>query len=188
MMKYNYIQVSKLVSYILRHRPDKFSLALDDHGFLFCEDLIDVLQKRFPVFDANDLGTLIEHDKKGRFQMRGDKIRAAYGHSIEVLPVSTEVTPPSNLYHGTSQEVIEKIKTKGICSMNRQFVHLSVSQDDAKQVALRRTDNPIILEILALEAHQQGRVFYQESHIFLTAHVPLDFIVFPRCNILSPHI
>jgi putative RNA 2'-phosphotransferase len=179
MMKHNYTKVSKLVSYILRHRPDKFSLSLDDHGFLLCEELIQVLQKRFPGFNTHDLEVLLHHDEKGRFQIQGDKIRAAYGHSVDVVPVSEKVTPPARLFHGTTPEVIEKIKLKGICSMNRQFVHLSINPDDARQVALRRTGHPIILEISALEASQHGHIFYQAGNIFLTAHVPLDFLIFP---------
>ena len=42
--------------------------------------------------------------------------------------------------------------------MKRQYVHLSVKQEDAYEVGLRRDKNPVILKISALKAHNQGKV------------------------------
>jgi len=61
--------------------------------------------------------------------------------------------------------------------MGRQYVHLSLDIKTAYQVGLRRTKNPTILQISALEAYKTGINFYQEKDgIWLSDSIPPQFI------------
>jgi putative RNA 2'-phosphotransferase len=53
--------------------------------------------------------------------------------------------------------------------------------ETARQVALRRTPHPVILQIAALQAHQQGIKFYLGNDmIWLADHIPPQFILFEQ--------
>ena len=170
------IKLSKFLSYILRHDPAKYDLELDEDGSVDLESVLGVLTNRFKNFKKEDLLRLIERDPKGRFEITSGRIRATYGHSIEVRPGSKSVTPPETLYHGTSGESMERILTEGLRPMDRQFVHLSVTKDDAYAVGLRHADKPVILMIMAKKAHSDGIEFFKGGNLFLVKEVPAVYI------------
>jgi putative RNA 2'-phosphotransferase len=170
------VKLSKFLSYILRHDPDKYDLELDKNGYTDLGTVLGVLTNRFKNFKKEDLLRLVERDPKGRFEITSGRIRATYGHSIEVQPGPKSVTPPETLYHGTSSESMERILTEGLRPMDRQFVHLSVTRDDAYAVGSRHTDKPVILMIMAKKAHSGGIEFFKGGNLFLVKEVPAEYI------------
>ena len=174
---HNYrIKLSKFLSYILRHNPDKYGLKLDKSGEANLEEVLVILKERFKDFKKEDLLRLVERDPKGRFDISKGKIRATYGHSIDVSPKSKSVTPPEVLYHGTSEESMERILTGGLKPMDRQYVHLSLDEKDAYAVGLRHSEKPVILKIMARKAFLSGIEFYREGNLFLVKSVPVEYI------------
>ncbi|MGB3057577.1 MAG: RNA 2'-phosphotransferase [Candidatus Omnitrophota bacterium] len=170
------IRLSKFLSYILRHDPGKYGLELDGNGFADLEKVLAVLKGRFKKFQEEELFTLVEKDPKGRFEISRKKIRAAYGHSVEVRPVSGNVEPPEFLYHGTSGDSMDNILAGGLRSMDRQFVHLSMNEKDAYAVGLRHDSEPVILKIMAGQAFADGIEFYKEGNLFLVKEVPTKYM------------
>ncbi len=62
--------------------------------------------------------------------------------------------------------------------MRRQYVHLSVDEATALEVARRKAGRPVILTIQAAEAHAAGVRFYQgNDKVWLADSVPAEFIV-----------
>lgn len=177
MSKKNKKYISKFIAYILRHNPGKFGLEPDLFGYVDIYSLISVVQKKYPKFNRESLQELVRGDKKGRYQIKENKIRARYGHSIDVKPEQAPVRPPEHLYHGTSPQAAEKILQSGLKSMNRQYVHLSINREDAKNVGRRHCKRPLILKILALKAHQAGYNFIREKNTFLVKKVPSQYII-----------
>ena len=171
------VRVSKFLSYVLRHDPFKYDLRPDERGFVLVTEILKVLECRFKHFVSEELQDVIENDPKGRFEIKDKKIRATYGHSIKVLPASEEVAPPEVLFHGTSQEDAEKILADGLKPMDRQFVHLSLNEDDAYAVGSRHTTDPVILHIMAGEASRDGIKFYRETNVFLAEYIPSNYII-----------
>ena len=170
------IRLSKFLSYILRHDSEKYGLKLDEYGNADLEEVQDVLKKRFREFKKEDLSRLVDRDPKGRFEISGEKIRATYGHSIRVKPKSKNIAPPEILYHGTSAESAKNILSNGLKSMDRQFVHLSLNEEDAHMVGSRHTDNPVILKILAAKAYADGIEFFKEGCLYLVKSLPAEYI------------
>lgn len=170
------VRLSKFLSYILRHNPDKYELKLDKNGYAELENIIDILKKRFKSFLKDDLFFLVDNDPKGRFEIIGNKIRARYGHSVEVYPKSESIIPPEILYHGTSKESLGKILNEGLKPMARQFVHLSLNEKDAHAVGLRHTKNPFIIRIMAKKAASDGIKFFKEAKLFLAKSIPKEYI------------
>jgi putative RNA 2'-phosphotransferase len=176
------IRLSKTISHALRHKPGDYGLVLDAEGWVAVDDLLAALRRRLgsrhPI-DLAQIETIMTESEKQRFEIRGGKIRAFYGHSTATKIEREAVAPPAILYHGTTQEAAQAILREGLRSMKRQYVHLSTDEKTARAVGLRRTGRPIILRIAALEAHRQGIKFYLGNEdIWMADPVPPAFISF----------
>ncbi len=172
--------ISKLMSLILRHKPEHIGAKLDENGWLTTEELITGINKKGMSLDLELLKTIVEENDKQRFVLSDDnsKIRANQGHSIEVNLEMEVKTPPEFLYHGTVQKFIQNIKEQGLLKMNRQHVHLSADRETAIKVGQRR-GKPIILSVRAGDLYRDGMSFYQSKNgVWLTDHVPSTFIEF----------
>ncbi len=173
----NTIKLSKFLSFILRHHPEKFELKLDKKGFVAIDKLVNVIRQKFPNVTKETILQLVNSQEKKRFEIVNDKIRAIYGHSIKVDLGLPETEPPEFLYHGTSRKVVKQILTTGLKPMSRQYVHLSSTNEDAYKVGLRHDKNPVILKIRAKDAYKEGIKFYKTlDNIFLTKEIPPKFI------------
>ena len=159
-MKYE--ELSKEVSYALRHAPWEYELEMDEEGWVSIEQLLNALntEGKFGNITRNDLAVMIDKSEKKRHEIKAGKIRALYGHSIPMHIVKDKKIPPDKLYHGTARRFIESIKKNGLLPMSRQYVHLSADIDTAKKVGLRRDKSPCILEIDSKRAYEDGVVFY----------------------------
>jgi len=99
-------------------------------------------------------------DEKGRYEIKGNKIRARYGHSVDVDLDYDENTLPE-LYYGASREEVDILLEKGIRPVKQRYVHLSTSVDKAREVAKIHTEDPVLLVINAEEARTTGLYCYQ---------------------------
>lgn len=178
----NLEKLSKFLALILRHEPQKFGLALDDEGFTDADDVLLAVQIRYGAhYTWEDIETVVAGDKYGkkRYEIRDDKIRAMYGHSIHN---GTEIQyppaiPPEYLYHGTSRVILPLIQENGLARQQRQYVHLTTSLDIARRVAQRHSKNTVILRIRAQEASTSGHIFYHpEVEHYLVKAIPPEFI------------
>ena len=110
------------------------------------------------------------------FSADGQCLRANQGHSIAIDLNLPPVEPPETLYHGTAVQFLDSIRTHGLQSGKRQYVHLSRLESTALQVG-QRHGKAIVLRIRAQEMANQGYHFFcAENGVWLTAAVPPQFI------------
>lgn len=177
----DYIKLSKEISYILRHHPEEYDLKLDQDGYVFMSDLINSINSKnhyHKAIDINDINKVLEISDKKRLEINNDMIRALYGHSVDTIIKKDEITPPEFLFHGTTHNAIDKIMTQGLLPMKRQYVHLSIDEDTAKNVGKRRDNNPIVLLIHSKNAYNDGIKFYiGNDKIWLSDHIPPKYII-----------
>lgn len=164
-------KVSKFLSYILRHNPSTLEIELGKDGWIKISDIT-----RKTDITINEIIEVIKKDKKGRFSISGNKIRANYGHSINIDINYTPEIPPDILFHGTSKNSVEKILEDGIKSMRRNFVHLANKKIIAFQNGSRHGKS-VILHIDAQKMSKDGFEIYKASNIiWLTKYVPPEYI------------
>lgn len=169
--------ISKTLSYILRHKPEKFNIILDENGYAPVDDILKGLD-----IDLSILEEIVSTDSKGRFSFNYDntKIRANQGHSVMSIPYKKGV-PPTILYHGTKKENLNNIKKKGLLPMNRSHVHLSSDIDTATNVASRRKGDSIILEIDTKQMVNDNITFYlSDNDIWLTDEIKPKYIIWRK--------
>jgi putative RNA 2'-phosphotransferase len=153
-------EVSKYVSYLLRHNPE--NLKMDRHGFVDLDNLLEKLKERFQIDKEFTLEMVVKSDRR-RFEIVGNRIRALYGHTIPVKLELEEEKVAKVFYHGTTPDAAFKILKVSLKPMKRRWVHLSPTMEIATEVGLRRTKNPVILEIDAKAARKNGLKFYKAT-------------------------
>jgi putative RNA 2'-phosphotransferase len=168
---------SKFISLILRHSPTKFGIVLDEEGFCPISDLIMVFQNHssFQWVRREDIQQIVDECPKQRFEIVNDKIRARYGHSfLKIAYIPKQ--PPRSLLHGTHQAAIPFILKQGILKMNRQYVHLSESEEFARLSGQRR-GKLVILKVNTELAQQDGiQFYYAGNEVWLRDDIPLNCI------------
>ncbi len=177
------VRLSKTIAKALRHSPWLFELEIDQEGWTPIEHLLAALgreRREWRNLAEVDLAELIAQSEKKRYEIRGGKIRAYYGHSLPGKLLKTPAEPPEILYHGTTVEVLDAIRQSGLKPMRRQYVHLSMDRETATLVARRKRGEIVILEIRAREAHRSGVRFYLGNEmVWLADAIPPAHIVIP---------
>lgn len=173
-------EVSKFLSFVLRHQPQEIGLSLDPEGWADIDALILAANKSGQTFDKATLMQVVETSDKKRFSISEDglRIRAAQGHSTETVSIDyPEKTPPEFLYHGTATRFLDAILKEGLKPGSRHHVHLSESVDTATAVG-QRYGKPVVLKIEALRMHQQGFKFFQaDNGVWLSTNIAPAFII-----------
>ncbi|MGD0818571.1 MAG: RNA 2'-phosphotransferase [Methanomassiliicoccales archaeon] len=171
-------QIGRTMAGVLRHFPEKFGLEMDEQGFINLREFVNALKnqsKRYHWLRPHHIIAIIETDPKGRYQISNDMIRATYGHSIELdLRLPTENIPDS-LYYPTTPEEADILLETGLKPSDRKMVHLSKTYNDALSAGKVRTGEPIILEIDAKRAVEEGIVIGQAGRtVFLAPEIPSE--------------
>jgi putative RNA 2'-phosphotransferase len=172
-------EISKFLSYVLRHEPQSIGLQLDMEGWAEIDFLIAGAAKEGRVLDRELILAVVSRSDKKRFAISNDAqyIRAVQGHSTESVNLQyIEKEPPEFLYHGTATRFLESIQKKGLIAGSRHHVHLSQDMATAASVG-QRYGKPVVLKIEALQMYQQSFKFFQaENGVWLTSQVPIFFI------------
>ena len=178
------LDLSRFLSYLLRHQPQKLNLQMDKNGYVSVNELIEKInntEKYKNELTIERLEQIVANDNKKRYSFNEDKskIRAVQGHSFHVDVAKVSI-PPITLYHGTSQEAYDIIKKKGLMKMTRDFVHLSKDIETAENVGMRYAKNKNKLIVLLVDTKKMladGYKFYvAENGVWLTDHVPPKYI------------
>lgn len=173
----SYVKLSKFMAYLLRHDRNQYQLSMDRNGFVRIEDLLAILRTRWPWADELHVREVVERSEKRRYLIVGDRIRANYGHSILVDVELPAVRPPEFLYHGTTSTAVEKILREGLRPMDRNYVHLSGTREEAVDVGKRRQKRPVVLNICARKAWEDGVEFRRSHTVYLVKRLEPEYLV-----------
>jgi len=179
-LKKELTDISKTISYALRHKPEEFGLELDVEGWADTLVLVNAMQGRGQNVTLADVIFITENNSKKRFELSADnaRIRALQGHTAEEVkrdfPAAKPIGP---LFHGTPTENLPSIWEQGLKRMARHHVHLSATMSAAHIVGRRYNAPYTILRVDALEMVQDGFQFYlSENGVWLIDHVPSEYI------------
>lgn len=168
------VKRSKFLSMVLRHKPEKANLKLDEAGWTNVKTLI-----ANTAFDMPALEEVVATNSKKRFEFNDDKtkIRARQGHSYNVKLGYEPQDPPECLYHGTATRFLDSIMKEGLKPMKRHHVHLSGDTDTASQVG-KRHGKLIILKVATkrMADEMKAKFYLTENKVWLTDIVPPEYL------------
>ena len=177
-MQTSLVNISKFMSFALRHQPESVGLTPDAGGWITVDDLIAAAQKQGIPLDRAVLETIVAQNDKQRFAFSDDglRIRANQGHSFPVDLGLAPLIPPELLYHGTASRFLPSIREQGLRPGSRQQVHLSSDEVTATAVG-QRHGKPVVL---AGRMFHDGFLFYRSANgVWLTDAVPAAYLRFP---------
>jgi putative RNA 2'-phosphotransferase len=172
----NLVALSRTVSHALRHDPGAYGVTLDAEGWVDVDQLLAAIgrkKKHLTGATEQQLRDILATSAKTRFELRGGRVRARYGHSIEGRIEHQRVDePPAILFHGTARRNVSSIRERGLLPSGRQYVHLSGDRALAVQVG-RRHGEPIVFVVDTAAARQQGiQFFIVDDDVYLAETIP----------------
>ena len=172
------VRISRYISMILRHHPEKAGVSLDEHGWADVDALIAGVSKVHPL-TRELLEEIVRTDDKQRYSFSedGTRIRANQGHSVHVDVELARKEPPEYLFHGTGQKYTAFIDRQGLLPRGRLYVHLSRDRETAISVG-RRHGSPIVYRIDSQRMYLDGISFYRsENDVWLVKYVPFEYMI-----------
>ena len=172
--------LGRVMTGVLRHFPEKYTLTMDPHGWIALPALTQAISGRHRGYHwlrPHHLVAIAESDPKGRYEVREDRIRATYGHTVEVdLDLPTEDIPDELFFPVTPDEASIVLEV-GLKPSDRRKVHLSKTAEDARAAGSVRHPEPVILAIDTRAARDDGLVIMKAAKtVYLADQVPPKFL------------
>lgn len=170
------------MSLVLRHKPETIGITLSESGWVDVDEFLQQINASEKSLSREELELVVRDNDKQRFQFSDDglQIRASQGHSVDVDLGHKAAVPPELLHHGTPTQFVSSIKREGLTKQKRHHVHLHADADLATSVGQRR-GKPVLLRIEAKRMSDAGYDFFvTHNDVWLTDHVPPEFIHFPE--------
>ena len=172
--------LGRVLTGILRHFPDRYGLEMDPHGWVSLPQIVRAISQKHPAYHwlrVAHLVAIVETDAKGRYEVRDERVRATYGHTLEVdLDLPTE-NIPDHLYFPVTPEEATIVLEVGLKPSDRKRVHLSKTAEDARAAGSVRTPDPVILEVDTQKARSGGLVIMRAGKtVYLVDQVPAEYL------------
>ena len=177
----NEVSLSKFLSLVLRHEPQRIGLVFDDAGWISVDELLRACVTHGTAISLADLERIVATSDKKRFAFNpaATHIRANQGHSVAVDLRYEARIPPPQLFHGTATRFLDSIRVQGLTKQGRHHVHLSADSVTATSVG-QRHGKPAVLNVRAGEMHRDGHVFFlSDNGVWLVDYVPSSYLEFP---------
>jgi RNA:NAD 2'-phosphotransferase (TPT1/KptA family)/inhibitor of KinA sporulation pathway (predicted exonuclease) len=173
--------LSKTLSYYLRHGAVERNLPIDKEGFVSVAVILSL--KEFREVDVDFIKNMVKEDEKKRYQLRTDPsgkllIRAAQGHSIMSLDhelmmeliVDPILYKNTNIVHGTVSQFLGPIMAEGLKTMARNHVHFAMGYPGHNQVisGARKDCNVFIEMDLELAMKNGIKILRSSNDVILT--------------------
>jgi putative RNA 2'-phosphotransferase len=172
------VRISKFLSLVLRHRPEKIGLTLDEAGWTPVAGLLEACNRHGFPLSLTELQAVVANNNKARFSFSADGrlIRADQGHSIPVNLGYEPVEPPEYLFHSTAVRFLSAIQAQGLVKGRRHHVHLSLDVATACQVGGRH-GRVVVLKVHTGAMHRDGYAFcLSENGVWLVEAVPPQYL------------
>lgn len=179
------IQLSKQLSYILRHGAEKESLKLDANGFIDISILLAHPTFARKHYTFEDVKRVVESNDKKRFTIvtceKSGKLRikANQGHSLASVSSSSlyEFRKPDELplvVHGTYFRHLSSIRMNGLKRMNRNHIHFCYTDkiEPNSTISGFRQSAEVLIYINVPRAMADGIKFYRsENNVILSSGI-----------------
>ncbi len=173
--------MGRKLALVLRHAPEKFNLEMDINGWIDVRDIIKQFQnsdkRRHHWLRPHHLRAISETDPKGRYEVRGNMMRATYAHTVEIeldLPTSDI---PDSLYYPCDPEEAGNLLEIGIKPVGRAHVHLSANMRTAAEAGRVHRADPAIIEIDTARMVATGETIWHAGvTVYLTENVSGDYL------------
>jgi putative RNA 2'-phosphotransferase len=181
--KKNLIKVEnlgRLMAYILGHKPYEFCLVPDTEGFVPYKELLRAIHEEpgWGYVKQGDINEVLLGKSRLLFQTRENQIRAIdrqWGLDFECPTQSV----PKIIFIGIRRRAHPVVMEKGLRKIDETYYVLSPDRKIAERIGKRRDPQPVLLEIMAGLAQEEGVLFYPFGNLLLAVEIPARYMAGP---------
>ncbi len=158
--------------YILGHSPHEYGLAPDSQGFVTFKELIWALHEEqgWSYVSQATINELLMSDERHNFETSENSIRAVSRHWDLNLYLPADHVP-SLLYIPIRRKAHYTVMDKGLSGRDNNLCVLTADKTMAERIGKRKDQKPVIIEVMAGRAKDEGVNFYPFGDLFLTQEI-----------------
>lgn len=152
-------KLHKIMLAMLARQPDLYGLLPDKGGWIKIKELHGALaqEPEFPHVTMASLMQFFNIFGRGTFETNGQHVRIK---NYDELPLPETADPPEILYLPVRPKAYERAATDGfIPPQGKEWIILATTRELAVKIGKRRDNEPIISEVMALDAEKDGAAF-----------------------------
>ena len=157
--------IGKTLSYLLRHGLEKENI-IHTNGFVLIDDIISWLHNRNMNITYEDIVTIVNNDKKQRYLIEGNNMRANQGHSFEAnieYDIVTDIHDVYPIVHATYKEHIANIMMDGLKLMSRTHIHFASIKTNDFNLLRKDTDTYCVLN-----KNYSEKMYLSKNNVYLS--------------------
>jgi len=179
------VQISKNLSYLLRHGALKEGLSIDKAGFVPLNQILQLRFYRSRKITAEKIQHISDTNSKKRYEIKTEMdqngnptlyIRATQGHSLklveddDLLVKIKEASEAPICVHGTYVQPWQFIQTQGLKTMSRNHVHFAIGYPgETGLISGMRQSCTIYIELDVEKALKDGmELFLSRNNVILS--------------------
>ena len=172
--------LSRLICYILEHKPYEFGLLPDSEGFVKYRDLLQAIHEEqgWGYVKEGNINEVLLGTDGSLFQTADDRIRSKARRWKLNLDVPCR-SVPKILFTGIRRRAHPVIMEKGLIRTEGIIYLFSPDRRMAERLGKRRDNEPVILEITADSAIKKGALIYAFGDLFIAFELSPEYIAGP---------
>lgn len=169
--------LTRLLSYILGHRPDEFGLAPEPEGFISYKELLWAVHEEsgWGYVKEADIREVLMGEGRTLFDYDESRIRAV--DRRWVIETAFGENLPKILYTAVRKRAHGHAMEKGLVS--ERYLVLSPDPEFALKIGRRKDPEAVALEILTSMALERGGSFLFLGDVYLSKEIPAGCITGP---------
>ncbi len=166
--------------YILGHNPHEFGIVPDPEGFVTIKDLVRVMHEEpdMPHASEGSINEVLMSEERALFESDGKNIRALSRHWVLDTTLPATDLPPI-LFTPVRRRAHVSVIENGLIKREDHFNILTPEIEMAERIGKRKDQKPVIIEVMALRAVQDGVHISMFGGLYLADEIPERFIAGP---------
>ena len=166
--------------YILGHSPHEYGIVPDNQGFIPFKELLWVLHEEsgWSYVNQGAINELLMSDERHHFETNENSIRAV-SRKWELNFNLHADHVPALLYTPVRRKAHYTVIDKGLINRDNNHFVLTTDKEMAERIGRRKDQKPVIVEVMAGRASDEGTLFYPFGGLFLTQEILPRYIAGP---------
>jgi len=172
--------LSRMLVYVLGHRPDEFGLVPDIEGFIPYKDLLQAIHEEegWRYVRRSHINEVLLGRDRSLFESEDERIRSAEQRWELDLHTPARFLPKI-LFTAVRPKAHPVVMERGLRAVEDKYLVLTPVREMALRIGRRRDKEPVLLEILAEAAKEKRVLFFSFGDLFLSPEIPAKSIAGP---------
>jgi putative RNA 2'-phosphotransferase len=166
--------------YMLGHSPDEFGIVPDKNGYVGIKELLQAMHEEpdMPHTNEGGINEVLMSDERELFESVEKSIRAVSRQWVLDTTLPATDIPPI-LFTPVRRKAHYLVLEKGFLKREDHSYCLTPDREMAERIGKRKDQKPVIIEVMALKAANEGVHISGFGGLYLASEIPERFIAGP---------